>query len=352
MRRCIELARKGAGFTAPNPMVGCVIVQGKKIIGESYHKALGEAHAEVNAIFSVKDKNLLPDSTLYVNLEPCSHLGKTPPCSSLIIAHKIPRVVIGTQDPNPLVAGSGINQLMKAGLKVNFGVLEAECHELNRRFFTFHTKKRPYIILKWARTEDGFIDRHRKIEDERGVNWITGMEARQWVHQWRSREQAILVGTRTAILDDPELTVREWHGRNPLRLVIDRKGKLPPHLKVFNDQADTHIFIDQSHGKPQASGNTDPVEKGSRIKYISVPEERDYIDFILDYLYGMEIQSLLVEGGAKTIKSFQQAGLWDEARVFTGKKKFGEGIIAPDTVGKPVQKLFPGDDFLEIFRNA
>ncbi len=340
MARCLDLARKGFGATAPNPMVGCVIVCGDRIIGEGYHRACGEAHAEVNALASVKDPGLLTDSTLYVNLEPCSHFGKTPPCSGLIIEKMIPRVVIGSLDPNPLVGGKGIRQMEKKGIKVSSGVLEGDCLELNKRFFTFHLKKRPYILLKWARTKDGFIDRHRQEGEPEGVNWITGKEARQWVHKWRSEEQAILVGTRTAAIDNPELTVRNWKGRNPLRLVIDREGKLPDHLNVFNGEADTLVFTSK------------PKENRDRVKYIIVPEGHDYITFLLDHLYDQEIQSLLVEGGAALFGSFIGAGLWDEARVFTGDRNFGKGIPSPELSAGPVEQLFPGGDLLEIYRNT
>ena len=229
MKRCLELAEKGMGNVAPNPMVGCVIVHGGRIIGEGYHRAFGEAHAEVNAIASAGDASLLAGSTLYVNLEPCSYHGKTPPCSSLVIGKGIPRVVIGTPDPNPRVSGAGIMQMESAGIEVVKGVLETECLELNKRFFTHHMKKRPWILLKWARTADGFIDRERRPGQPAGINRISGGEALRHVHKWRSQEQSILVGTRTALLDNPELTVRHWKGKNPLRLVIDIEGKLPGH---------------------------------------------------------------------------------------------------------------------------
>ncbi len=213
MARCIELARKGAGATAPNPMVGCVIVYEDRIIGEGYHREFGEAHAEVNAIASVKETELLPESTLYVNLEPCSHFGKTSPCSWLIIEKGIRNVVIGAMDPNPLVAGNGFRQLEENECTVRSGVMEKECLDLNKRFFTFHLKKRPWILLKWAKTSDGFMDRERSGSEDQGINWITGKQSRQLVHKWRSEVQSILVGTHTALLDNPELTVRDWQER-------------------------------------------------------------------------------------------------------------------------------------------
>jgi len=340
MARCLELAEKGMGAVAPNPMVGCVIVHEGIIIGEGYHARYGEAHAEVNAISSVRKPGLLADSTLYVNLEPCSHHGKTPPCSNLIVEKKIPGVVVGTADPNPMVRGGGIKMLETAGVRVISGVLEKECHDLNRRFFKYHREKSPWIILKWARTGDGFIDRERTGDDQEGVNWITGSEARQLVHRWRSEEQAILVGTRTAILDNPELTVRDWKGKNPLRLVIDREGKLSPHRKLFNNDADTLVFTSK------------PVKNFGRVKYVTVSEDSDFIEFILNRLYAMEIQSLIVEGGARLLDSFIQQGLWDEARIFTGKKLFGSGIPSPVINGDPVRKISVGGDLLEIYRNS
>ncbi len=340
MARCLELAAKGLGVTAPNPMVGCVIVCEDRIIGEGYHRAWGEAHAEVNAIASVNDPGLLADSTLYVNLEPCSHFGKTPPCSVLINESKIPRVVIGTSDPNPLVGGKGIRQMKQKGLDLKTGVLEKECLELNKRFFTFHRKGRPFILLKWARTKDGFIDRHRQEGDPGGVNRITGEKARQWVHKWRSQEQAILVGTRTAVIDNPELTVRDWQGRNPLRLVIDREGKLPDHLKLFDGEADTLVFT------------SNPKQDRKGVTYIRVPYENDFIVFLLDHLCKQEIQSLMVEGGTALLNSFIGAGLWDEARVFTADREFGDGIPSPELSADPVEQVFRDGDLLEIYRNG
>ncbi|MFC2116518.1 bifunctional diaminohydroxyphosphoribosylaminopyrimidine deaminase/5-amino-6-(5-phosphoribosylamino)uracil reductase RibD [Bacteroidota bacterium] len=340
LARCLDLASKGLGFTAPNPMVGCVIVHDDRIIGEGYHRAFGKAHAEVNALASVKDVGLLHDATLYVNLEPCAHFGKTPPCSDMIIDSGITRVRIGTSDPNPLVGGKGISRLKKKGLDVVSGILQKECLELNKRFFTFHQKKRPFVLLKWARTKDGFIDRERHAGDPEGVNWISGKEARQWVHKWRSEEEAILVGTNTAALDNPGLTVRHWQGRNPLRLVIDREGKLPDHLKLFNGEANTLIFTNK------------PKEERPGVTYIKVPDGHDYITFLLDFLYNQEKQSLLVEGGAALLKSFIEEGLWDEARVFTGDMEFGTGVPSPELNSDPVEKNFPGGDLLEIYRNA
>lgn len=339
MRRCLELGRKGLGSTAPNPLVGCVIVHSGRIIGEGYHRAFGEAHAEVNAIASVKESGLLPESTLYVNLEPCAHYGKTPPCTALILEKKIPGVVIGTPDPNPLVKGKGIACLEDGVVQVKQGVLESECRGLNKRYFTFHQEKRPWILLKWAKSRDGFMDRNREGKDPGGVNWITGKEARQWVHRWRSEEQAILVGTRTARIDDPELTVRDWEGNNPLRLIIDRKGTLPGGLKLFNDDADTLVFTSK------------PASPRKGVKYVEVPLEEDYLSFILSHLHDIGIQSLLVEGGATLLNSFLEQGIWDEARVFTGVPEFSSGIASPRIQVSPEEKIYLGGDLLEIYRN-
>ncbi len=339
IERCLELARKGLGATAPNPMVGCVIVNAGRIIGEGYHRAYGQAHAEVNAIESVRDLSLLADSTLYVNLEPCSHYGKTPPCSTLIVQKKIPRVVIGTTDPNPLVSGKGIQCLEEGGVEVRSGVLEKECLELNRRFFTYHRQKRPWILLKWAQSADGFLDRHRQAGDSPEVNWITGMEARRHVHKWRSEEQAVLVGTRTVLMDDPQLTVRYWKGRNPLRVVIDREGRLPGEQKIFSGDADTLVFTEH------------PGTGHDRVRYVGVPGGGDYLPFMMKHLYELEIQSLMVEGGASLLSAFIRSGLWDEARIFTGVIRFGDGVPSPEIPGKPRKLVHLGDDLLEIFRN-
>jgi diaminohydroxyphosphoribosylaminopyrimidine deaminase/5-amino-6-(5-phosphoribosylamino)uracil reductase len=320
-------------------MVGCVIVHEDKIIGEGYHREFGQAHAEVNALASVKDERLLEESTLYVNLEPCSHFGKTPPCSWQILEKKIRRVVIGALDTNPIVAGNGLRQLEENGCNVESGILEKECLELNKAFYTYHGKKRPWILLKWAQANDGFIDRERTGDEDPRVNWISGPEARQLVHKWRAEVQSILVGTRTALLDDPELTVRDWQGKNPLRLVIDRKGILPEHLKLFNDKADTLVFTSET-GKSH-----------DYAEYITLPAENDYLPAILKRLYEMEVQSLMVEGGAFLLRSFINSGLWDEARVITGEVDFVSGIPAPVINADPVEILSMGTDRLEIFKN-
>lgn len=315
MQRCIDLARMGIGFVAPNPMVGCVIVYENKIIGEGYHKRFGEEHAEVNAINNVSQPELLEKATLYVCLEPCAHHGKTPPCADLIIQKRIPRVVIGCSDTFEAVNGKGIERLRNAGIEVKLGVLEAECLLLNKRFFTFHQKKRPYIILKWAQTQDGFIDKIRKAGEEKKINWISCQESKSLVHQWRSEEQAILVGKNTVLTDNPTLTVREVLGKNPVRIVLDPQMELPSDCAVFNVQSTTIIL------------NALEDEQVYNLHYFQVnPFDTQNIT---NCLFELEIQSVLVEGGAFTIQKFIDCGLWDEARILVGSKRFGDGLKAP-----------------------
>jgi len=339
MKRCLELARLGAGNVAPNPMVGCVIVHKGKVIGEGYHEKYGEAHAEVNAIRAVENQDLLRDCTLYVTLEPCAHHGKTPPCSDLIVAKQIPKVVIGTIDPFAAVAGRGIEKMKKAGIDVSVGVLEDECRELNKRFFTFHQKKRPYIILKWAQTQDGFIDIDRSSEHFGEPTWITGPKALQRVHQMRAEENAIMVGTNTAEKDDPSLTVRHCKGTNPLRVVLDKNLRLPASLKLFNSDAETIII------------NSVQNKKTANIEYISVDYSTDILPQVLNILYQKEKLSLIVEGGRELLQAFIDSGLWDEAHVFTGKKNFGNGVSAPKLALNPVQSETIENDLLEVYIN-
>ena len=338
IRRCIELAKNGLGTTYPNPMVGSVIVYDGKIIGEGWHKVAGEPHAEVNAIHSVKDKSLLKKSTIYVSLEPCSHFGKTPPCCNLIIESEIPNVVIGTVDPNIKVAGNGIKKLIAAGINVITAVLENDCNELNKRFFTFHQKKRPYVILKWAESADGFIAPSQKTEQK--PVWITTPYSRQLVHKWRSEEQAILVGTQTVIDDNPKLDVRDWYGTNPVRVVLDQKSRVPKNSHVLDNQVKTILF--SSIESTNAEENT---------IFESINFEKDLADQILNSLYKHNIQSVIIEGGRKTLQTFIDANLWDEARVFIGENKFVSGTKAPLFQHKPVEKLFIDNDQLIISRN-
>lgn len=319
IKRCIQLAYNGLGTTYPNPMVGCVIVHDGKIIGEGWHQKAGEPHAEVRAIASVKDKSLLAESTLYVSLEPCSHYGKTPPCADLIITHRIPRVVIGTIDPFAKVAGRGIEKLRAAGCEVTVGVMEKECRELNKRFFTFHEKKRPYIFLKWAETADGFIAPAHK--DTLAPVWITDVYTRQEVHKMRSEEQAILVGVGTVLADNPSLDTRDWYGKNPLRVIIDPHLHSPKEFKVWNDLQPT-LFITN---KEKVSDKN----YGVQTEIIGIDLSRNVPQQICDLLYQRNIQSLIVEGGAYTLQQFINAGLYDEMRIYKSEVSFGEGVKAP-----------------------
>ena len=327
MQRCLDLALLGMGDVAPNPMVGCVIVHDGIIIGEGYHEKFGQPHAEVNAIRSVKNPELLKESTLYVSLEPCSHFGKTPPCSDLIIENQIPRVVIGTIDPFAKVSGKGIERMKNAGIAVEVGILENECRELNRRFFTFHEKKRPYILLKWAQTLDGFIDTDRT--ETQHPTWITNAFAKRLVHKQRSEESAILIGTNTAQYDNPALTVREWTGNQPVRMVIDRVGRLDSNLHIFDGKSPTWVFT--AVDKPESDN----------LKFIRLNFDRDILPQMLSELYNRDVLSVIVEGGSVLLNSFLNSGLWDEAFVYTGNQFFGKGVEAPHISGETTafQKL-------------
>lgn len=338
IRRCIELAKNGFGTTYPNPMVGSVIVCDGKIIGEGWHKKSGEPHAEANAVNSVKDKSLLKKSTIYVSLEPCSHFGKTPPCCDLIIENKIPNVVVGTVDSNVKVAGNGIKKLIEAGAKVTVGVLETECKELNKRFFTFHEKKRPYVILKWAETQDGFIAPLTKL-DQKPV-WVTNEFSRQLVHKWRSEEQSILVGTQTVIDDNPKLDVRNWTGKNPIRIVLDQKNRIPKGSHILDNQVKTIIFSDI----PKAINEENTI-------FETIDFKQNLAEKILNVLYQHQIQSVIIEGGSRTLQTFIDENLWDEARVFIGNHNFETGIKAPILALKNIEKQAVGNDILLISRN-
>lgn len=326
IKRCIAIGKNGLGTTAPNPMVGCVIVHDQKIIGEGFTSPFGGAHAEINAINSVKDLSLLKKATLYVTLEPCSHFGKTPPCADAIIHHKIPKVVIGTIDTHSKVAGKGIEKLKASGCEVVVGVLEDEVQQHHKRFFTFHNKKRPYIILKWAESADGFIGPETKNEQK--PVWITNELSRQLVHKWRAEEQAILVGTNTVIEDNPSLTVRDWTGKNPIRIVIDRENKLSKDFKVFDTKSKTYIISKE---------NTD----------FNQPLGRQ----ICDFLFTNDINSVIIEGGRQTLQTFINENLWDEARVFKGTVNFSSGTKAPLFNGKLISDKHIVDDSLKIYMN-
>ncbi len=338
MQRCFDLALLGVGDVAPNPMVGCVVVHDGRIIGEGYHQKYGQAHAEVNAIRSVQNTELLRQSTLYVSLEPCAHWGKTPPCSDLIIESRIPHVVIGTIDPFAKVAGKGIERMQKAGINVEVGVLEQECRELNRRFFTFHEKKRPYILLKWAQTLDGFIDTDRT--ETQHPTWITNALCKRLVHKQRSEESAILIGTNTAEFDNPALTVREWKGNQPVRLVIDRKRRLSKELTVFDQKEQTWVFTEIQE------------EDVERLKFIRLDFGRDILPQMLTELYQRDILSVIVEGGSVLLSSFLQEDLWDEAYIYTGNQFFGKGVKAPEIAGKLFAFEQLDDCKLHVLRNS
>ena len=337
LQRCIDLALLGAGNVSPNPMVGAVIVHNGQIIGEGYHQKYGEAHAEVNAINGVLAKfdnaeDLLRQSIIYVSLEPCAHYGKTPPCADLIIKHRIPTVVIGCRDPFTQVNGRGIEKLKDAGIEVITGIMEAECLALNKRFFTRIQKQRPYIILKWAQTSDGYF-----APGDGSQLWITGPEAKRLVHKWRSEEDAILVGKHTAQIDNPQLNVREWTGRNPKRVVIDRRLDLSADLHLFDQSAETLVF------------NEIKTDIDGRIKYIALEDFDNFVpQYILFQLYIQDIQSVIIEGGATTLKAFINAGLWDEARIFTGNSSLGNGLKSPEIDGIITEKHPVGDDQLKI----
>lgn len=326
IKRCIEIAKNGLGSTRPNPMVGCVIVLNNSIIGEGFTSRYGGPHAEVNAINSVEDKSLLKKATLYVTLEPCSHYGKTPPCSDLIITHKIPNIVIGCIDDNEKVAGKGIEKLINSGCLVTVGILEKECKEHHKRFFTYHNKKRPYIILKWAETVDGFIAPETKNEQK--PVWITNEFSRQLVHKWRAEEQAILVGANTVLQDNPSLTVRDWTGENPIRIVIDKETKLQKNFNVFNNEAKTII-----------------------ISKNEIDFSRNIAQQICSVLFEYDITSVIIEGGAKTLQTFIDENLWDEARIFTGNCYFNEGVKSPPFSGKLVSETKIKEDILKIYTN-
>ncbi|WP_098946187.1 bifunctional diaminohydroxyphosphoribosylaminopyrimidine deaminase/5-amino-6-(5-phosphoribosylamino)uracil reductase RibD [Pseudalgibacter alginicilyticus] len=326
IRRCIQIAKNGLGTTRPNPMVGSIIVHNNKIIGEGFTSKYGGNHAEVNAINSVSNKKLLRESTIYVILEPCSHFGKTPPCSDLIIEHNIPTVVIGCIDEHEKVAGKGIEKLKNAGCHVIVGILEKECKNHLKRFFTFHNKKRPYIILKWAETTDGFIAPLTKNEQK--PVWITNRFSRQLVHKWRAEEQAILVGTNTILQDNPSLTTRDWIGENPIRIVIDQKEKLSKQLAVFNNTSKT-ISITNSN----------------------IDFTKNIAKQICDILFKENINSIIIEGGAKTLQTFINENLWDEARVFIGTIQFKDGTKAPLLPKQSNSEEKITTDILKIYKN-
>ena len=334
MNRALQLAKNGIGTVSPNPMVGCVIVHDSRIIGEGWHHKFGEPHAEVNAINSVEDKSLLFDSTVYVTLEPCSFHGKTPACSDLLIRSKVKEVVVGSLDPNPKVSGNGLKALRTAGIAVEAGVLEKESLELNKRFLINQILKRPFIILKWAQTKDGFVA--RKNHDSK---WISNELSRQIVHQWRSEEDAILVGKNTAFYDNPSLTVRDWEGQNPLRVLLDRNLELNRGLNLFNGPAQTLVYNLKENGIN---------ENYELIKL----ENKDFLAQVLGDLLKRDIGSIIIEGGSQVLNSFIQNNLWDEARVFTSERLFEEGIEAPKlSVEKRIVEEIDNDELSYFFNS-
>ena len=323
LSRCIQLAKNGLGSTYPNPLVGSVIVHNGKIIGEGWHRKAGEPHAEVHAVNSVKNKSLLKESTIYVSLEPCSHYGKTPPCCDLIIANKIPKVVVGTIDPFSKVAGTGIQKLKENGCEVTVGVLEKECLELNKRFFTYHNKKRPYIILKWAESSDGFIAPLTKSKKE--PVWLSNEYSRQLVHQWRAEEQAILVGTQTVLDDNPRLDVRDWTGENPVRIVLDRSGKIEDSYFDNNEKLKTIVVTEQENLTFPSNVTTEIITFDNQL-----------LQKIVEMVYRLGLQSIIIEGGKQTLQTFIDDRLWDEVRVFVSDTILEKGIPAPqlNRIGK------------------
>lgn len=339
LKRAIELAKLGLGAVSPNPMVGSVIVYQDKIIGEGYHQTYGKAHAEVNAINQVLNsfanaEELLKQSTIYVTLEPCAHFGKTPPCADLIIKHQIPNVVIGCLDPFESVNGKGVEKLKAAGINVITGVLEQECLVLNERFFTRVKKQRPYVILKWAQTNDNYF-----APENGSQKWISNDAAKRLVHLWRSQEDCILVGKNTALADNPQLNVRHCDGRNPKRAVIDRNLELPKDLYVFDNSVQTFVF------------NQAKTDINDKTFYIGI-EDFDYFmpQYVLYQLYLQDIQSVIIEGGTKTLQTFIDANLWDEARIFTCNQNWNAGLKAPSIKGNITENIDLGDNQLNILK--
>ncbi len=332
MQRAMDLALLGIGQVSPNPLVGCVITHGGKIIGEGWHKKYGDAHAEVNAVNSVPDKRMLKESAAYVTLEPCSHFGRTPPCADLLMEHEVKKVVVANLDSNPLVAGEGIRKLRSTGIEVITGVLDKKGRALNKRFFTFMEKQRPYIILKWAETADGFIA--RKNFDSK---WISDEYSRQLVHKWRTEEDAVLVGMRTAQLDNPELNVRDWSGRNPVRIVIDRFLKLNEKIHLFDGSQKSLCYNVLKH------------EEHPNLSLVRIDEE-DFLHRLIQDLYKKKIQSVIVEGGSQTLQAFIELGLWDEARIFVSPQSFQTGIKAPSISGVLENHIRIKNDWLKILQ--
>ena len=338
MRRCFALAENGMHYAAPNPMVGCVIVKNDNVVSEGFHQCCGQNHAERNAILHLANKFSLERSTLYVNLEPCSHHGKTPPCADLIAQYPFERVVVCNADPNPLVAGRGIEKIRNAGIDVTMGVLEEEGRFLNRRFFTYMEKQRPYIILKWAQTRDGFMDIDRTDNTQKSY-WITNEKLKCEVHKWRTQEAAIMVGTQTVVNDNPQLTSRLWYGRNPLRIAIDRKGRMPQHSSILDGSTPTVVYTE----------NQD-LESSDNLQYVLINFDNLLNELLAD-LWQRKVQSVIVEGGLQLLNTFINQNLWDEARVLIGNRMFGKGLAAPLLNKAPNTVKQVDDDFVCYYYN-
>lgn len=362
MQRCLQIAKNGIGTTRPNPSVGAVVVLNDIVIGEGFTSAYGNNHAEVNAIHSVGDKNRLKEATIYVTLEPCSHFGKTPPCADLIVKHQFKNVVIGCVDSNSLVAGKGIERLKNAGINVIVGVLENECKEHHKRFFTVQHKQRPYIILKWAETNNGLVAPIRHYEQSEVISksikrlpqqinllrndtqpiWISNQYSQQLVHKWRSEEHAILVGTNTVIADNPKLNVRSWTGNNPVRIVLDRSLRIPNNANIFDGNLKTIVLIEKREERKKNRAN---------VVFEEIDFTKNIAKQICEVMHKHQIQSVIIEGGTQTLQTFFEADLWDEARIFIGENEFEKGVKAPNIFGKLVSETMIKGDVLKIIAN-
>lgn len=343
MMRCLELAQKGMGRVSPNPMVGAVLVCNDRIVGSGFHRSYGGPHAEVYAIEAAPDPGVLKQSTLYVNLEPCAHHGKTPPCAELVINSGIPRVVVAQQDPNPLVSGKGIALMREAGIQVTVGICEAESRHLNRRFNTFHTAGRPYVVLKWARSMDGFMDVNRDDNTEQGVHWISHPSTKKLVHRWRAEEAAIMVGATTLANDDPSLTTRDFAGRQPHRIVLSQRGNLAVKSRLFHDGMPVEVIS-------QKGGPVSPLlAANGQLQWTVSQGDENLVETALRSLYAKGITSVLVEGGAETLGSFLALNLWDEVRIITSPRAMGSGKPAPHLDMIPEQQVYFGEDLISTF---
>lgn len=342
MQRAIQLAKFGEGYVAPNPMVGCVIVHNNLIIGEGWHKAYGQPHAEVNAINNVADKSLLPNATVFVTLEPCCHFGKTPPCANLLVSAGVKHVVVGMQDPNPIVSGKGITFLKNNGVLVETNILQQACEELNARFITYQTQNRPYIILKWAQSADGFIAPEKKQlneDDYYSKKQLSGELAQMQTHQWRAAEAAVMVGANTALYDNPQLNVRHWQGKNPTRVLLDLNQRVPLTHHIFDGSQPTIVFTAQKN-----------EVQIPLVTFIQINLRQPLLKQILDVLYQHQIQSLIVEGGSKLQQTFLDVGCWDLAQVIATSKQLNTGVLAPKIDGKIQSKYYLGNDLFTIYK--